>query len=1066
MKSAILLPVRRWRRAAARPPAVLAVVCLFFAACQPAGPTAVSLERAKQLSVEIVGPRSVPRSIADITSLLDQAQPDPAHAAAMRAIADAELPAGTTDLDAAAFYTRRGRAAGEIGRLQQQVADLRAALALYRERTADLGAALLALSNAENQAGDLKAALDLRQERFRLEPDGPGSIGDLVTFTALSVLMGDYPAAEKWVKESDRLLAEVINTRRRASAASLNHWHRLNSSAHGIRLLGIGRMQEAEKSLRRAVALGREVVANAADATPGAARSAAEFTAIVANDQRRLAAALAGQARLVEAEAELRDVLLLALKTYGRSSVHTALAVADLAQVLSQQGRFGEAETMARAAGGILVEAGSDATSRHLASARRLEADTLVLQGSDAAALTIYDRLDAAAKADPLRHRLGNESGPERIIALYRSERHGEALARSEALAQRRHQAFGPAALATVEAEALVGIGLAARGDREAALTRLRDAIATLTGPSQSNDENGATARSVRLRFILERYLDVLFELRNTRFADGFDPVAEGFRAADAARGRSVQRAITAASARAAARTPELAEIARREQDLEQQIAGRLAILTEAQSVPASERDESGLAALRGEVERLSSARTTLVKEIEARFPAYAALTEPRPATIDGVRAVLDPGEAMVAIFEGRKRSYVWAFGRNGAVAFAAAPITAAAMMATVADLRRATNAAGLQLGRLPEFDLGLAHATYAKLLAPVRTGWRGAATLLVVPDQASAQLPFSLLVTKPAELAPEREGQALFSNYRAVPWLAREAAIVQLPSAAAIITLRALPPADSARRPFIGFGDPWFKPADATLVTADETMTRGAPLRIRAAPTTRGLVSAPIASLPRLPDTADEVNEVGRVLHADPKQDVFLGPQADEKRVRSVKLDDRRVIMFATHGLVPGDLDGLLEPALAFSAPEIEGVEGNGLLTMDKILGLRLDADWVVLSACNTAAGDGAGAEALSGLGRAFFYAGTRSLLATNWPVETTSARAMTTEIFRRTAASPGLSRAEALRQAMLALIENPGPKDPASGRELFSYAHPLFWAAFALYGDPGREATPDTPR
>src|SRR5258708_21094967 len=141
-----------------------------------------------------------------------------------------------------------------------------------------------------------------------------------------------------------------------------------------------------------------------------------------------------------------------------------------------------------------------------------------------------------------------------------------------------------------------------------------------------------------------------------------------------------------------------------------------------------------------------------------------------------------------------------------------------------------------------------------------------------------------------------------------------------------------------------------------------------------------------------------------------------------------TVKSVDRRIVMFATHGLIPGDLDGLDQPALALSAPGVAGTAGDGLLTVEKILGLKLDADWVVLSACNTAAGNGAGAEAVSGLGRAFFYAGARALLVTNWPVQTRPARLLPTPAFKLQAANPGLSRAEALRRAMLELIDGPG--------------------------------------
>ncbi len=109
------------------------------------------------------------------------------------------------------------------------------------------------------------------------------------------------------------------------------------------------------------------------------------------------------------------------------------------------------------------------------------------------------------------------------------------------------------------------------------------------------------------------------------------------------------------------------------------------------------------------------------------------------------------------------------------------------------------------------------------------------------------------------------------------------------------------------------------------------------------------------------------------------------------------------------------------------------------------------------MLSACNSAAGSGAGAEAVSGLGLAFFYAGTRAVLATNWPVETSSAQALTTTLFRREAADPGIGRAEALRQAMMALVDGPGLVDPATKETVFLYAHPIFWAPYSLIGEGG---------
>jgi CHAT domain-containing protein len=190
--------------------------------------------------------------------------------------------------------------------------------------------------------------------------------------------------------------------------------------------------------------------------------------------------------------------------------------------------------------------------------------------------------------------------------------------------------------------------------------------------------------------------------------------------------------------------------------------------------------------------------------------------------------------------------------------------------------------------------------------------------------------------------------------------------------------------------------------------------------------------------------------------LQADPTKVLYLGKKANEQEVKQTDLSHFRIVAFATHGLVPGDLNGLTQPALALSAPDVADVDGDGLLTMEEILSLKLDADWVVLSACNTAAGLDAGAEAASGLGRAFFYAGSRALLVTNWSVDSASARELVTDLFRRQAGDAGLSRAEALRQAIMALMDGPGYSD-ANGKTLFSYAHPLFWAPYTIIGDGG---------
>jgi CHAT domain-containing protein len=227
-------------------------------------------------------------------------------------------------------------------------------------------------------------------------------------------------------------------------------------------------------------------------------------------------------------------------------------------------------------------------------------------------------------------------------------------------------------------------------------------------------------------------------------------------------------------------------------------------------------------------------------------------------------------------------------------------------------------------------------------------------------------------------------------------------------------------------------------------------------PLRRRSSPKLEGVDSAELGLLPRLPDTADELKSIALALQADPSKVLFLGKNASEGAVKTMNLSGFRILAFATHGLVPGELNGLTQPALALSSPTVTGEEGDGLLTMEEILGLKLDADWVILSACNTGAGAGAGAEAASGLGRAFFYAGTRALLVTNWSVHSQSARQLVTDLFKRQADDPKLGRSEALRQAMMALVDGPGYLN-GEGKTEFTYAHPLFWAPYTIIGDGG---------
>jgi CHAT domain-containing protein/tetratricopeptide (TPR) repeat protein len=1004
-----------------------------------------------------------PRTIADITAILDQEKPDPKVAARMRAEADASPPANIGRGELAKFLYARCIAHSALGDFRAAVADCEKAVenAEGSVDALDLGRILQGLSIQYSVSGDPKKALQvlLKSAQYFTAQRKGFLFNIYMNVVYRSIQLGDFNQAEVYVRKNQALLQEAPSWRQYAGFRRVS-WESTVDQTKARLYEARGQFREAELSYRRAEISRRDsirLLSTYDGLPPPRDQLVGAADAMVASQGRMKAR----QGRIAEGEADVRRALLSRLKATGKQNLQTVNYIGFLADLLVEQGRFAEAEQLTRRQIEIQQTLGVPKDTQNYATVLSQLASNLNLQGRWPEAAQVYAELDQATKSWEPARREGVVVTSEHIATLYNTDNLTAGIAAAERLLARQKTRLGEQHVDTALSRGLLGNGFA-RANRDAdALREFKLAVPILMARSRETDDDNPTvaaAREQRAQAIIESYVALLARMGR---AAGADSAAESFRLIDTIRGRSVQRALTASSARASAQNPALAELVRKSQDLEKQIGAQIGLLNNVLAMPPDQRDDNAVKALQADIDKLRSARDAAKRELTTKFRDYASLVEPAPPTADDVRAVMREDEAFLSFYFGREASFVWAVPKSGPVAFAAIPVSAETLEKTISKLREALEPNVAMISEIPPFDVARAYELYTQILKPVEAGWRPAKNLIVATNGALGLLPLGLLPTAAAEV--RADVATYFSGYRDVPWLARTHAVTLVPSAAALRTLRQLPPGSDKRERMIGFGDPFFnkeqanaaeQPSGAVQIAA--TAVRGVQLFRRAAPQTQGVDSLQLGQLPRLPDTADELKSIALALQTDPSKVLNLGTAANEETVKKTDLSHYRIIVFATHGLVPGELDGLHQPALALSAPEVAGVPGDGLLTMEEILALKLDADWVVLSACNTGSGAGAGAEAASGLGRAFFYAGTRAILVTNWSVHSQSARELVTDLFRRQATDPKLTRGEALRQASMALLDGQSFADE-KGNVLFTYGHPLFWAPYTIIGDGG---------
>jgi len=857
------------------------------------------------------------------------------------------------------------------------------------------------------------------------------------TLTSVNNLAGLYEAQGR--------LAEAEPLYKRALEAQ----ERVLGKEHPVTLLSVsnlallyqdqGRLAEAELLYKRALeARGRVLGQEHPD------------TLLSANN---LAGLFQDQGRLAEAEPLFKRALEARERVLGKERPETLLGVNNLAALFQAQGRLAEAEPLYKRA----LEARERVLGREhpdtLTSINNLAA-LYQDQGRLAEAESLYKRaLDGAERVLGKEHPhtfagLNNLAGL--YYALHDWSRAAEFWRHSTAAIARREQRGG------------LNTGQAPVGKKKSETERLSwqflalvKSVYRLAPDGRSPDANASR---------------------------------ETFETAQWAQSSEAAASLAQMAARGASGDVRLAPQVRERQDLLAEWQRRDGLRDTWLGLPAGKRNAQAETENNARLAAIDARIREIDKELAAKFPDYAALTSPAPLSVEEVQAQLAANEALVFFLDTPEwkptpeETFIWVITKTD-MRWVRSDLGTAALTREVPALRcglddtawddkpcqdltgQTYTDADRNAGKPLPFDYGRAYKLYRALFGEAEDLIKGK-QLLIVPSGPLTQLPFQVLVT--AAPPGKEPGKAA--------WLIREHALSVLPAVSSLKALRRVARPSVAKKPMIGFGNPLL---DAHLllngVPAHDAAIKA---RVQSAVDNQRCTETPwqrLASLlgwhrglapvdthsgladveflrgqDPLPETAKELCEVARDLGAG-SDEIRLGARATEREVKRLsetgQLAQYRVVHFATHGALAGQVQGNAEPGLLLTPPDNPNEEDDGYLTASEIAALKLDADWVILSACNTAAGGAQGAEALSGLARAFIYAQARALLVSYWEVNSDATVKLITRAMSRLAANKSMGRAEAMRQSMLALIDKGEPRE----------AQPAFWAPFVLVGEGG---------
>jgi CHAT domain-containing protein/Flp pilus assembly protein TadD len=850
----------------------------------------------------------------------------------------------------------------------------------------NLAALYLAQGRYADAESSLKRSLAIREKAL-----GPAHLDVATTLNNLAELYrleGRYTDAEPLIKRALAIREKVLRPDHRDVAVSLNTLAAIYDDQ--------GRYVDAEQFYKRSLAVYENALGpNHPD---------------VALSLTNLAVFYEHQGRYADAESLLRRSLAIREKALGSGHPDVATTLSNLAVLHAYRGRYAEAESLSRRALEIREKALGSAhpdvatALNNLAmlykeQSRYVDAEPLLKRAS-----AIWEKALGSNHRD-VATALNN------LAMLY--EEQGRYVDAEPLL--KRASAIWEKALGSDHRD--VATALNNLATLYADQSRYADALPLI----RTAANKGFDRKTIHLAVLTGALTNALI----TRT----EALEESYEVIQRATSSAASNAISQLSIRFAAGNDQLAQLIRRDQDLGAENENLDKFLIAAVGQEPSKRDLPTEQRIRDRLKSISIERAEIGTLLNQRFPNFAALSKPTPITVKDTQPLLSDDEALV-VFDFDDKSNAWII--TGADAdWVELKITAKQLEEQVKALRSSLS---FDIDTKP-FDTQLAFKIYQKTFGTIEDKLQGKTRLSVVTNGALTSLPLQLLITKdPSGKAPKD-----------VDWLMRSYAITNLPSVASLKTLRSRASSSSAAKPMIGFADPVFSKDGSKQVAALRSV-------VNFYEGGRPDLSSLARALQQLPETANEVRAIGEVLKAG-GDDIKLGIFASEATVKQTKLDDYRVVYFATHGLVAGEVEKFArvkaEPALALTIPDKPADLDDGLLTASEIAQLKLNAEWVVLSACNTAAEGNPGAEALSGLARAFFYAGARSLIVSHWEVDSDATVKLMTKMFQAIATDPKLSHAEALRQSMLAMV------DSASSDRV---AHPRIWAPFVVVGEPAK--------